>query len=402
MAGVSEKFTITPLKVLNFASFLQYQRFIMPISFLFYIQNGLNFSDFILFQSIFNITCLAAKIPMGLLGDIFSKKYILIFSYMLFMLRVILWICFSGFWIVLAGEMLYGLFKAFWFGNVDSYIFEWLKHSGADKKMLPSWGRLSFYTSLGSAISCFAGVILYKFFGFKPLLIAELVTQISALLMLFTLPDIKTKKKRKKGFYYIKLLVRNITYIAKNKRINYYVYYSGMLTGLTGVFVWNFQPLLKACSAPVFLWGVVNFVNQMLRGLGGLSAKKIVSKISQTALLKFEYASVLISFAVLILSVCLKNYIVAFICLMIICLAIFMFVIFNIFTIAKIHENTYDYKRATTSSTNTFFGDFASFALLLAFKFMYDLCGLIPSLLIFLLVSAVVLIPLSRAKEKIA
>lgn len=151
-----------PLKILNYSSFLQYQRFVMPISFLFYLENGLTFSDFILFQSIFNITCLCAKIPMGFLGDIFSKKYILIFSYFLFLLRVILWINFSGFWIILVGEILYGLFKAFYKGNVDSYIYEWLSKCNKEQHMLPDYGKLSFYTSMGSAISCFVGVILFK------------------------------------------------------------------------------------------------------------------------------------------------------------------------------------------------------------------------------------------------
>ena len=187
---------ISPLKVLNFATFLQYQRFVMPISFLFYLYNGLNFSDFILFQSIFNITCLIAKIPMGVIGDMFSKKYILIFSYFLFLLRVILWISFSGFWIILCGEILYGLFKALYRGNVDSYIYEWLKTQNIEKNILPDYGRLSFYTSLGSAISSLLGAGLYKFFGFKILLYLELVMQIIAISALFLLPNIKTCRQK--------------------------------------------------------------------------------------------------------------------------------------------------------------------------------------------------------------
>ena len=115
---------IFPLKILYLGSFLQYQRFIMPVSFLFYLANGLTFKDFILFQSIFNIACLAAKIPMGYFGDLFSKKSIIVFSYVLYALRVVLWLFFRGFWIILAGEILYGLSKAFYKGNVDSYIYE--------------------------------------------------------------------------------------------------------------------------------------------------------------------------------------------------------------------------------------------------------------------------------------
>ena len=187
---------ITPLRILYFSSFLQYQRFIMPISFLFYLHNGLNFSDFILFQSVFNITCLIAKIPMGFLGDIFSKKFLIILSYLMFLLRVILWICFSGFWIILAGEILYGLFKALFRGNVDSYMYEWLKQNNVSEKMLPKYGKLSFFTSIGSAVSCIAGVIIYKHYGFNSILYLELIMQLFAVCLLFFIPNIISTEEK--------------------------------------------------------------------------------------------------------------------------------------------------------------------------------------------------------------
>lgn len=386
-----------PLRVLNYATFLQYQRFVMPISFLFYLHNGLTFSDFILFQSIFNITCLFAKIPMGFLGDIFSKKYVLIFSYFLFLLRVVLWISFSGFWVILAGEVLYGLFKAFYRGNVDSYIYEWLEKSGNEKKILPNYGKLSFYTSMGSAISCFAGVILYKFFGFKTLLYLELVTQILAVSALFMLPNIQTERMPKQNCF--KVIWESILSIIKNTKVNYYTYYSAVLTGLTSVFVWNFQPLLKASSAPVFFYGIINFVNQFLRGIGGLFAKQVVETLKPFKLVQVEYTAVVVSFLLLLWAYYIKNYILVTLALLIICVAIFMFVVFNIFTVSKIHENTQDEKRATTSSTNTFFGDFSSFLLLLIFKFLFDAVGFEKAMLGFLGVFIILLFPYKNPEK---
>lgn len=388
---------ISPLKILNFASFLQYQRFVMPISFLFYLHNGLNFSDFILFQSIFNITCLLAKIPMGVLGDLFSKKILLILSYFLFLLRVVLWIFFSGFKTVLFGEILYGLFKALWRGNVDSYIYEWLKIQGSEKKMLSGYGSLSFYTSLGSAVGCFAGVILYKFYGFKILLKLELVMQIIAFIALFMLPNIKSAGRTQCGV--IVPLYKSIMSLVKNSNVNFYVYYSALLTGLTGIFVWNFQPLLKASGVPLVFYGVINFINQFLRGIGGLTASKVINKLGERNLFKVEYMCVPVSFVLLLFAVWAKNPFSSVLTAIIISFAILFFVVFNIFSVAKIHENTPNYKRAMTSSTNTFFGDFASFVLLLGFKFLYDYFGLSNALLIYAVIFSILLLSMSKRAQ---
>ena len=390
------------LGALNFASFLQYQRFVMPISFLFYLHNGLNFSDFILFQSIFNITCLAVKIPMGFIGDLFSKKYILIFSYFLFMLRVVLWLTFSGFWVILAGEILYGLFKALYRGNVDSYIYEYLKEKNTQSNMLPKYGRLSFWTSLGSAVSCIIGVVLYKFYGFKLLLQIELILQIIAISVMLFIPNIKTKEEEKIKGNYLKSLFTSIKELIKDVKVNYYVYYSAVLTGLTSVFVWNFQPLLKTCSAPVITYGIVNFINQVLRGMAGLNAKFFSDKFSGFSLIKIEYSATIISFLILLYALSIKNYIIASVIIIIICIAIYLYVIFNIYTVCKIHENTQDYKRATTSSTNTFFSDFAAFLFLLIFKGLYDNIGLNKTLILFTVVFAIILFPARKLLNKTA
>lgn len=376
----------------------------MPISFLFYLYNGLTFSQFILCQSIYNLTCLIAKISMGAVGDIFPKKYVLIFSYFLFMLRVILWINFSSFWIILTGEILYGLFKAFYRGNVDSYIYEYLETTSNTEKIIKKYGKLSFFNSIGSATSCIIGVILYKFIGFKGILCLELVTQIIAISCLFFLPNLHTPKKKynisETAKYYLKVFCDSIKSICKNPKLNYNVFYSSALSGLTSVFVWNFQPLLKLSSAPVFLFGVISFINQCLRGLGGFFAKNIIKKITSNKYLYFiEYFMVITSFVLLIIGYQTKNYILTTLFLIIICIAIFMFVIFGIFNTAKIHENTDDYKRASTSSINVFFEDFSSFLLLLIFKFLYDAVGINYSLFIYALIFTILLLPnLKRIK----
>lgn len=400
MSFVKEK-SLNPLSILNFSTFFQYQRFVMPISFLFYMHNGLGFSDYIFCQSMYNATCLITKFLFGFVGDIFPKKYIIIFAYLLFLLRVVLWINFSGFAVILVGEILYGMFKAFYKGNVDSYIYEYLQSKKVGNEMISKYGKLSFFNSVGSAVSCFVGVLLYKYFGFKTLLYIELCTQILAVSGLFLLPNICSNIQHKiKPTYYIKSIFKNLQSVLTNCKVNYYVFYSAILSGLTSVFVWNFQPLLKLSSAPIFLYGVVNFVNQMLRALGGLKAKEIVKKISNITLVRIEYAAVILSFLLLLAGYLIKNYIFIFISLLVICCAIFMFVVFSIFTVSKIHYYTYDYNRATTASVNTFVEDFLSVFLLLGFKYLYDKVGFAYSISIFIILVMIILFPRIKKLQK--
>ena len=385
---------IFPLKILYLGSFLQYQRFIMPVSFLFYLANGLTFKDFILFQSIFNIACLAAKIPMGYFGDLFSKKSIIVFSYVLYALRVVLWLFFRGFWIILAGEILYGLSKAFYKGNVDSYIYEWLNQRKKENKMISSYGDFAFYTSLGSAISCILGVVFYKYFGFKVLFTFELIAQIFSIIVILFLPKIELKKSasvNKDWFNHIKI---SILSILRNKKINFYAYYSAVLTGITSVLVWNFQPLLKISSAPVFLYGLTNVINQLLRSLAGKVAD-LISKLYSKYLVLISYIFVILSFVLLFEAYKLKNVLFSFFSITFSCFAVLFFLVFSIYTISLIHKNTRNINRATTSSTNSFLGDFASFLFLLIFKYLYDIFGLFNALLIFLVLFLVALFPYS-------
>lgn len=381
-----------PLNILNISTFFQYHRFVMPISFLFYLHNGLTFSQFILCQGIYNATCLISKISFGFVGDIFSKKHILLFAYMCFTLRVLLWINFSGFAIILAGEILYGLFKAFYKGNIDSYIYEYLKQYNIDDQMVAKYGKMAFSNSTGSAISCIVGVILYKYFGFRAVLYAELCTQILSIVLLLFIPNIKIVSQVNIKAY-LKTVFGSIISVLSNCKINYYVIYSGLLSGLTNVFVWNFQSLLKISSAPVFLYGVVNFINQILRAFGGWNAKKILSNFSNKSLITFEYIGVIISFLLLLTGYIIKNYILIFISLILISIIIMMFIVFNIFTISKIHQYTKDFNRAVSSSTNTFIEDFMSVFLLLGFKTLYDKFGFVYSILISMIFAAIILFP---------
>ena len=339
-----------PLKIINFAVLLQQQRYIVAISYLFYLQNGLNLSDFLLFQSIFYFTGLIAELPAGYIADIFPRKNVLIFSYLLFMVRIIMWIFVPNYWTILAGEVLYGLSKAFYRGTSDGYIYDYLKTTNATNYMVNKYGKFNFFMSCGSAISCLIGAYLYKYIGFTLLLGIELCCNSIAVFLLLFLPSVAQKKKSKSINRHVCRLCNIVRKAINNPKLNIYMLYGSVLTGVTSVFVWNFQPIMKSFAIPVYIFGIVYFINHILRALCSLKAYKFAEKFSLKQMSLFTWILYVLSFVMIYKVMTFTSKKVCILVLIFICVAIGMQMIFNINNLSRIHSLIPTKSRATISS----------------------------------------------------
>ena len=358
-----------PLKLLNAAVFLQQQRYLLPVSFLFYLYNGLTLADFIFFQSIFYFVCLIAEVPAGYLGDIFKRKNVLIFSYILFLLRIILWIFFRGYYIVLFGEILYGLSKAFYRGVSDGYIYDYLKTKNIPQNMLNKYGRYNFFMSLGCALSAVIGVLLYKYFGFKILLSMEFIIHTGAILLLFLIPQITHETIKSNSFLnHVKAILNTAKRTITNLNINREILYCSILTGVTSLFVWNFQPLMKSANVAVILFGVIFFINHILRALFSLNSYKITNKIGIKKLGFFVFPLYIVSFLIILFNQIYANNIICFISLLFICCAIGLYMAYSVAVTSLIHKYAPNQTRSTMSSVNNMLAGFFSGLFLMVYK----------------------------------
>ena len=130
------------LNWLNWAFFFENQQYLLPVTLLFYMENGLTIEDYIFFQSLSYIMYVIIGVPAGYIADHFSKKYILITGCLLNFIRLTLWISCRGYWIILAGETLMVIIRIFTTGMTDSYIYEYLKEKGYCLNVL--WSCYSF------------------------------------------------------------------------------------------------------------------------------------------------------------------------------------------------------------------------------------------------------------------
>ena len=375
---------IKPLHLINTTALLQ-QRYVLPVALLFYLYNDLTVANFILFQSIYYIISLIAEIPAGYIADIFSRKRILLFSYLLYIGRLIMWLFFRGYWAILLGEIFFGLSKSFSRGVSDSYIYDYLKSQNKSQKMLKCFGRYNFYFSIASAISGFLGAYLYKNFdSFTILLMIELFLNISSMILIGLLPNITHKQLNKKSFLsHFKTLVITFKKTLSNQNINLFICYSAILTSVTNILAWSFQPSMKSAHVPVIVFGFIYFINHMMRGGFSFYSKEIIQKISYQKLGVLVGITHTFSLVLLYLNQTILNPVFCILSLIFICTSIGFQMMYYCATTSRVHDFIPSSTRATASSVLTMLAAFFSGGFLYLFKRTTDGIGTSFSYVIF-------------------
>lgn len=362
---------LSPLKRLDLACFLRSQLYLAPVLLLFYQQNGLTITDFVLLQGIFQLTGIVFEIPCGYIADVISKKKVLILAFICFLLRAILWLSFSGIYIILLGELFNALSRAFLSGVYDSYIYDYLRNNNKTKQMLKECGKTNFAMSSGAMFAAIFSAILYKHFGTVILLSLELILTSISIILLTTLPNPPSSKP-----YGITLRqkfteIKDTTIATmKNKNINLYIIYSALLFSTTSLFCWCFQPLLKVSSAPVIMFSLVYVINHALRAGFSFYVNKLKKFFGFNRLLAVTTFLCFYSFACMILSFYFKLPNIATISLIFVCIGIGFQLAFAIANINHIHTHALEETRATISSVNNMLQQTISGIILICFKFV--------------------------------
>ena len=375
------------LKILNLSVFLQQQRYIVAISFLFYLHNGLTLSDFLFFQSIFYFTLLLVDIPAGYLGDLFLRKNMLIFSYLLFILRLILWIFIPNYCTILLGEILFAISKALYKGTSESYIYDYLSFSDSQSLMLNKFGKYNFFMSLGSAISCLLGAIFYKTIGFVKILSIELIFNIIAVILLLCIPSFSQTKvveqKNASLSHHCWKIWEVLNSTVRNSNINLYIVISALFFGITGVFVWLFQPLMLTFEFPVYVFGVVYFVNHLFRSIGAVAANNVVERFSIERVALAVWFLYAICFVLILSSLFVQNIVFSLTVFLFVCASIGLQFVYNVANISRWQSIGADGTRTTVSTINAMVSSFAAALFLLLFKFIIDFSSLNPAIIVF-------------------
>lgn len=355
----------------NIALFLRAILLLSPVMLLFYQENGLSVMDLFFFQGIFYITSIASEAPIGYLSNNISRKNLLIISFFIFIAFYLLWLFFSGYYIILIGEIMFAISKVMMDNAMSGYLYDYLTYN--KKQEMPKYyGYLNFYLALGTAIAGLIGAFMYSNFGSKPIIVSEILLVLCSIILILTLPSIKPIHKEEK----IKNYIDAIKELYQNDAIRYYIFYSGLLTSFSILFALSFQPLMQNALFPIALFGVIAFTNHAFRAFAGVIAGKWLHNLEAKKLVVPLFILYIFAFITVLNILQFTNIPIILGLLIFICAVIGVQLIFTILHISRIHKLTSFEKRGTLMAINNFISRILTAIILFSSKFFIDKLGI--------------------------
>lgn len=321
-----------------------------PVMLLFYQQNGLTAQELFFFQGIAYFVSIIAELPVGYCSNIFSRKHLLMISFLMYLGVTILWLLQSGYLAILLGEIIFGVSKTIMDNVMSGYLYDYLDTTSRKEKMPKYYGYLNCYLALGTSIAAIIGTFFYANFGIDFILISECFIISIIIALIASLPNIKNNR-----FITLKESIRQFSTSAKrivlNQSIIHHILFSGLLTACSILFALSFQPLIQNSLLPLVVFGVVAFTNHFVRALAGFSAKKF-NNIPLTTLSKILLALFSLAFILIISAFKAANGTFSIISITIICLFIGLQLIFTILNISRLHSYVPINNRGSLMSIN--------------------------------------------------
>jgi predicted MFS family arabinose efflux permease len=233
--------SVLPLQRPGLKALVYVQQFVgecMPIyplyALMFAERSGLSSSEISLLFSGWVVIAMLAEVPTGIIADKFSRKWALIFSYLLQGLAFLAWMAFPSFWGYALGFLVWGIGYAFSSGTFEAYLYEELKTQGQSKIFNKVFARSQSVALIGMVIAYLvASVIGAKSYTLALVLSAALSFCAAGLTLLFPYKS-KDSRSEQTAESYIGTLKTAITEVRHNKKARSYVLAVAILMGVVG------------------------------------------------------------------------------------------------------------------------------------------------------------------------
>ena len=228
---------------------------IMPVSVLFFQENGLTMREVFILQSIFSIVVVILEVPSGYFADVFGRKNAIIIGSFFAFLGFLTFSFSYGFWGFLLAESLLGFGSSFVSGADSAFLYDTL----VDLKESDKYSRIEGkYSAIGNFSESTAAIIG----GFLASISLRYPFYIETIILLFAVPIALTLREPKR--HKLKTTDGNLRSILRltkyalhdHKEIKWLIIYSSLVQAGGLVMVWMIQPYFSFVGLPLVFFGL--------------------------------------------------------------------------------------------------------------------------------------------------
>ncbi|MBL7169500.1 MAG: MFS transporter [Candidatus Aenigmarchaeota archaeon] len=182
-------------------------RFLTGINFaeaifvLFLLSLQLNYTQFLITQSVFALTVLISQVPAGALSDLRSRKGVIKFGTFVGIIASLVMATSNGFYQVILAEVLFGVAIAFSFGTIGSFAYDTMIENKKESMSKKIFSRGTSYMLIGGMIGPLIGGLVANQFGLRMGMFTNIAAWTLMFLFSFSLKEPIVKRKKEANYF---------------------------------------------------------------------------------------------------------------------------------------------------------------------------------------------------------
>ncbi len=243
---------------------------------------GLSFFQIILLQSYFTAMIVILEIPSGAIADFLGRKTALILSAFSIACASLTYSIIPNFFMFILAETLWAFGSALMSGTSDAFVYFSLKSYGNEKKLSTILGRSRTVNLIALTISAPIGSIIAQFVSLQFTMTSLAFIYIGAFTVALTFKEPKLTNNNYKQESYWRIIISGFKELKKNKILRILAIDWIPINVLIFFLFWTYQVYLNAINIPIFVFGfilsVMNIVNAVFSLLIPFLLKKSSNK----------------------------------------------------------------------------------------------------------------------------
>jgi len=249
--------------------------FFIPVMVLFYQDKGLTMTEIMLLQSVYAMWIVILEIPTGYLADMYSRKKVLIYASVFWLLGMVIYSFAGSFYDFILWELVLAISISLSSGAFSAFVYDTLIELKKEHNFKKIWGNIQFYWMLSLSFSSVIWGIIANHYGFEMALYMGIPFFFLALVVAFTFVE-PSRNKPVIQQNYVKELGKIVRVnLVKNHKLRWIIIYSGIVYALSQASLWLYQPYFQLIELDLVYFGIVFATFQVVAAFSSKYAYKI-------------------------------------------------------------------------------------------------------------------------------